>query len=258
MENYNEGGEGVAYHDADSANQAVSTARTADIDTVSNALTFALGWLVAGEWAHYVVNSTVLDTLTIYFRAACGGDGNGAFHLEIDGSPVSSSIIVQNTGSWTTYKTMTAKVSGLIPGSHVLNFVVDSSYFNIDWIQFGGESPTGLARPAALPATALRTYKVFSVTGRYLGSVNAREYADLRAAVMKNSRRPGCMWWSMFPNGKVLPEIRNKSVGLNFSLKLKRSGARASGFRFCSKRQIPRFSVCFQNLWKFTLKIRRI
>ncbi len=192
MENYNEGGEGVAYHDADSANQGgVYRKDGVDIDTASNASTFALGWLVAGEWTHYVVNSTVLDSLTIYFRAARGGEGNGAFHLEIDGSPVSSSIVVQNTGSWTTYKTMTAKVSGLIPGSHILSFVVDSSYFNIDWIQFGGESPTGLTRPAALPANAPRTYKVFSATGRYLGSVNAREYADLRAAVMKKFPQTG-------------------------------------------------------------------
>ena len=188
-ENYNIGGEGVSYHDTETGNSG-SLYRTddVDIDTVTVG-GYTLGWLVAGEWTEYTVNSTTAGTLAFHARVASGGDG-GAFHLELDGSPITASISVPNTGSYTTYQTIDGEVSGLIPSSHMLRIVIDSSYFNIDWIQFG-DSNVSIRSVQNFRTMEIREYQVFDLDGKYLGMVTASDYLDIRSALRKKFPQPG-------------------------------------------------------------------
>ena len=188
-ENYNIGGEGVSFHDTDTGNSGnVYRADDVDIDTVTVG-GYTLGWLVAGEWTEYTVNSTTAGTLAFHARVASGGDG-GAFHLELDGSPITASISVPNTGSYTTYQTIDGEVSGLIPSSHMLRIVIDSSYFNIDWIQFG-DSNVSIRSVQNFRTMEIREYQVFDLDGKYLGMVTASDYLDIRSALRKKFPQPG-------------------------------------------------------------------
>lgn len=189
-ENYNIGGEGVSFHDTDTGNSGnVYRADDVDIDTLTGGGGYALGWLVAGEWVEYTVNVTTTGTLAFHARVASGGDG-GAFHLELDGNAITSSISVPNTGSYTTYQTIDGEVSGLIPSSHKLRIVIDSSYFNIDWIQFG-DSDVSIRSVQNLKRMGILEYRVFDLDGKYLGSITASDYLDIRSALRKKFTQPG-------------------------------------------------------------------
>lgn len=185
MENYNIGGEGGSYHDTDTGNSGnLYREDDVDIDTAGTKDSYALGWIVEGEWTEYTVNITTLGTLAFTANVASGSD-NGAFHLELDGTAISSGITVPNTGSYSAYKTISGEVNNLIPGSHLLRFIADSSYFNIDWIQFGtGEE--SIPKAVKISKQTPRAYQVFDTNGKFLGSLKATEAADLRISLQKN------------------------------------------------------------------------
>lgn len=188
-ENYNIGGEGVSYHDTDTGNSGnVYRADDVDVDTLTEG-GYALGWLVAGEWVEYTVNVTTAGKLAFQARVACGGNG-GAFHLELDGTAITSSISVPNTGDYATYQTIDGEVSGLIPSSHILRMVIDTSYFNMDWIQFG-DSEISIRPVQNLKPMRILEYRVFDLEGKYLGSITASDYLDIRSALQKKFTQPG-------------------------------------------------------------------
>jgi hypothetical protein len=204
-ENYNIGGEGVSYHDTDTGNSGnVYRADDVDIDTLAGG-GYALGWLIAGEWVEYTVNITTAGTLAFHVRVACGGNG-GAFHLELDGTAITSSISVPNTGSYTTYQTIDGEVSGLIPSSHMLRIVIDTSYFNMDWIQFG-DSDVSIRPVQNLKPMGILEYKVFDLDGKYLGTVVASDYLDVRSALRKKFSQPGVYIVRYFAQGKAMQNL---------------------------------------------------
>jgi len=189
IENYNVGGEGSAYHDADAVNSG-SKYRTdgVDIDTVTEG-GYALGWTNAGEYLEYVVNLSTVGTLSFQARVA-SALATGAFHLELDGNAITSSIVVPNTGSYSTYQTITGEAQNLIPGSHMLRLVIDSSYFNFDWIQFNDAAVSLLGPVNAIP-TGMQSYQILDVMGKYLGTANAFNLQSLRATVHSIFPQPG-------------------------------------------------------------------
>jgi len=52
--------------------------------------------------------------------------GGGAFHIEIDGTDVTGSLTVPNTGSWTTWQTISQAGVALTAGTHVMRVVMDT------------------------------------------------------------------------------------------------------------------------------------
>src|SRR3954451_17399618 len=84
LENFDNGGEGVAFHDTDAANLGGANRTTAvDIQPIpgcANALAFAK----ASEWTEYAVTAgdNAYCTGSITYASLKGG---GKFHLEIDG-----------------------------------------------------------------------------------------------------------------------------------------------------------------------------
>jgi hypothetical protein len=150
---YDDGGEGVAYHDTDAADIGNdATYRTGGVDigwTNSEGGTAYVGWAHAGEWMDYTVNVSTAGTYNILSRVAAAAAG-GAFHIEIDGKNVTGSISVPNTGSWSTYTTLTSSGISLTAGTHVLRVVMDANdsvgftanfnYFEITPSSSGGSS----------------------------------------------------------------------------------------------------------------------
>jgi uncharacterized delta-60 repeat protein len=141
-ENYDVGGEGVAYHDTTAANQggAYRTSEGIDVEALPGGAGYAVDWAHGGEWMKYTVNVTTAGTYTFDARVANYGTG-GAFHVEVDGVNVTGTLAVPNTGSFTTFADVLKGGISLSAGQHVIRFVWDgeSQYGfsgNLDWFRF--------------------------------------------------------------------------------------------------------------------------
>ncbi|MEA2699616.1 MAG: hypothetical protein QOI66_3887, partial [Myxococcales bacterium] len=134
-ENFDNGGEGVAYHDTDAGNTGGAD-RTTDVDiqTASEGA-FNVGWIAVNEWLKYSVNVTAGRAYTLNARIASQA-GGGAFRVEVDGVDVTGSIAVQSTGSWTTWANVTKTGVNLPAGNHVLRVFFTGAGMNLNSLTF--------------------------------------------------------------------------------------------------------------------------
>src|SRR6185312_12654260 len=105
-ENFDKGGEGVAYHDNTAGNAGGQYRTTEDVD------------IVAGGTG-YIVNN--FET--------------GAFHVEVDGKDVTGRIAAPYTNDWTAYQWAGKTGVALTAGKHTLKVVVDQQYFNLNQVR---------------------------------------------------------------------------------------------------------------------------
>ena len=76
-ENFDNGGEGIAYHD-ESAGNSGGAYRVTDVDlqsTIDSGGGYNVGWAGAGEWLNYTVNVAAAGLYTLQFRVASPGRG---------------------------------------------------------------------------------------------------------------------------------------------------------------------------------------
>ena len=128
FEDYDNGGEGVAYHDIDAANLggAYRTTEGVDIQATTDAGGgFNVGYTKAGEWLEYTINVETAGTYNLNFRLASTGS-SGKFHAEVDGTNVTGSLTVPNTGGFQTWQTLTKSAVPLTAGQHVLRIAMDA------------------------------------------------------------------------------------------------------------------------------------
>ena len=132
-ENFNDGGEGVAYHDTTPKNEGNSPYRRTesgeegvDISTLAPAPGNRLSQIKAGEWLKYTVSLASAGAYNLTASVSCGDVACGSFHLEIDGQAVSDALQVPPTGGWNVMTNVSAKVN-LPAGLHVLKVVMDSN-----------------------------------------------------------------------------------------------------------------------------------
>ena len=140
-EHYDNGGEGVAYHDLSSGNSG-GALRSDNVDIEATTDTGGgqnIGWIQAGEWLEYTVNVTTAGVQTIQARVAATAAGK-TFHLELDGANISGTLTVPNTGAWQTWQTVTATTPSLTTGQKVLRIVMDAGDFNINKVTFSSST----------------------------------------------------------------------------------------------------------------------
>ena len=166
MENFDEGGSGVAYSDTTSANLGGKARTSTSVDIGAATDTgggFYLGWIAPGEWLNYTVNVTSGGTYDIEFRVASNGAG-GTFHLELNGANLTGPISIPNSGGWQAWTTVRKTGVSLTAGSKVLTFVADSlgpsgAVGNVNYIRVvepstGSSGPQAFGgTPAAIPGT---------------------------------------------------------------------------------------------------------
>lgn len=173
-ENFDDGGEGVSYHDNSIGNNG-GVYRDTDVDIAQAADAgggYTVGWAGAGEWLAYSVTVSTSAAYDLDFRVASAGSG-GRFHLEVDGVDITGPIVVPDTGDWQTWTTIRKPGVSLTSGEHVLRLVMDEdgatgAVGNFNWFAVqpadaspppppppppsGGSTPYGGA-PVALPGT---------------------------------------------------------------------------------------------------------
>ena len=149
VENFDEGGEGVAYHDVDAAQQggAYRTNTGVDVETADDTGGgHNVGYTRAGEWLEYTVNVAATGTYDFEIRVASGNPG-GTFHLEFNGVDKTGAIALPNTGGWGNWQTVTATGVQLTAGTHVMRLAIDTSNLagqdvgRINWIRASLATP---------------------------------------------------------------------------------------------------------------------
>ncbi len=133
-ENYDLGGQNVAFNDVTNANEGGSyRSDLVDIEPCSEG-GYNVGWIKSGEWLEYTVNVAESKTYILESRVAAISTGR-RFHVEIDGQDVSGPINVPNTNGWQNWQTVTSNVF-LNRGQQVLRIVMDSNDFNLNRLEF--------------------------------------------------------------------------------------------------------------------------
>jgi len=141
MEDYDVGGEGIAYHDSDAASSG-GQYRTDGVDIEScgdSGGGFDVGWTSAGEWLRYTVDVATAGTRTVSFRVAsvsAVGTTAGRFHMQTaSGTNLTGTINVPGTGGWQAYATITANIT-LPAGQQVLELFEETGGYNLSSMTF--------------------------------------------------------------------------------------------------------------------------
>jgi hypothetical protein len=145
LEDFDEGGEGVAYHDVDTENQEKKEPayRKTGVDLEWREAAsgkFNLGWTQPGEWLIYTVDVKKAGTYRIDMLVACKGAG-GTFRLEFNGLDRTGPITVPDTGGWEHLKPFSHAGVKLAAGRQVMKVVmisggVSGSIGDIDYFKF--------------------------------------------------------------------------------------------------------------------------
>src|SRR5437660_9917158 len=137
-EDFDLGGEGVAYHDNVPGNAGGQYRPNEDVDIFVSSDTAGSVYVVnnieTGEWLNYTVNVQNTTNYDIELRVS-SQFSTSAFHVEIDGQNVTGSVVVPNTGNWNTFQWVGKKGIALTAGQHVLKVFADQQYFNLNSVR---------------------------------------------------------------------------------------------------------------------------
>lgn len=143
-EDYDNGGEGLTYHDNDTQDQGNTNYRTPaqgpDIVTAPGG--HALGYTAQGEWAEYTVDITQAGTYAYQLTASAGVEGAAvqlSLHDPATGTAtnITDNIAIPQTGqgNWNTYATLHGRTTQALPeGKYQLRLNITGSNGNIDKI----------------------------------------------------------------------------------------------------------------------------
>jgi uncharacterized protein involved in high-affinity Fe2+ transport len=159
-ENYDTGGQGVAY----SVGTVYGTANSYRSDGVDLEATTDtgggddVGWTSAGQWFNYTVNVATAGTYSVGLRLAAPTAVTDALHIDNSaGTNLSGNVTAPTTGGYQDWTTVTVSVT-LPAGTQTLKIDQDNAGWNINYLTFttvgtgGGEGPYG-GTPAAVPGT---------------------------------------------------------------------------------------------------------
>lgn len=144
-EDFDEGGEGVAYHDQEpeqlEKHQPPYRETGVDLEWREDASgKFNLGWTRPGEWLIYTVDVKESGSYRIEMRVACDKRG-GQFRLEFNGVDKTGAIEVPDTGGWKIMKPFSKSGVKLEAGRFAMKLVLDKggekgSIGDIDYFRF--------------------------------------------------------------------------------------------------------------------------
>ncbi|MBP5457474.1 MAG: carbohydrate-binding protein [Paludibacteraceae bacterium] len=133
-EEYDFGGQGVAYSDEDSENRGEAF-RNDGVDIYAAATGYSIGYNQEGEWVNYTVDVKETSKYTVSISAATD-NASASFQLLIDGKAVTGDISAPNTGGFKDYRNVIARTKEISAGQHTLQLKVTGSWFDIDYMTF--------------------------------------------------------------------------------------------------------------------------
>ena len=150
-EDFDTGGQGVAYSDADAANQGGQYRLNEGVDieiTSDSGGGYNVGWIDDGEWLEYTIFVKEPGFYTLDLRVAGPNDGC-TVQVFCGGRDKTGQWSVPNTGGWQSWTTISRSVF-LEYGRQKMRLEMPAGWFNLNWIQL---------TPAAAGTIANGTYK---------------------------------------------------------------------------------------------------
>lgn len=153
FENFNCGGEGIAYHDMDALNQGGEYRPDEGVD-LGIAInpgwgnSYFVGWTEVGEWLKFDIEVTYPHTY--YFLGFVSSLSDAAsFHLEIDDVDVTGPVTIPYTGDVQNWIIINLLPAGyfLTEGFHTLTLVIESGGGNYDFLRTYPATPTPTPSP---------------------------------------------------------------------------------------------------------------
>lgn len=141
-EDYDNGGEGIAYRDVDKNNIGLAYRPDEGVDLQGIGGGYAVYWIVAGEWIEYTIKVAEEGKYDITpYAASVPGFGN--LTLLIDNVDVSGVRDVKGTGGWENWQPIEVKNVFMTEGTHIMrlefNTKADSEkknwLFSLNYIQ---------------------------------------------------------------------------------------------------------------------------
>lgn len=158
-ENFDNGGEGIAYHDNDAKNVGLAYRPNEGVDLEpSNDQGFDVYWMTAGEWLEYTIqvpNDGNYDVIP----SVASVPGFGNFHILINNVDVSGKKLVANTGGWQSWKPITIANVPLKSGKQILRIEIDSDtdkknwLFSLNSIEIKKSTSVGITKDNTLPTS---------------------------------------------------------------------------------------------------------
>lgn len=112
------GGESVAYHDFDVANQGGVLRPDEGIDLEQKDGSYTLGWTRTGEWMEYTVD--VAETGLYDLKIRAGGEQNGRIRILQNEVEVLETTTIAGSGSWDSFKNVFIDSVSLVQGVSIL------------------------------------------------------------------------------------------------------------------------------------------
>ena len=185
-ENFDKGGEGIAYHDSDAEDHGGTNYRSgadAGVDIVTGNGGYALGWTAGGEWIEYSVNVTKAGKYTYEAIISNGTADKGGFSISLVGNDgkltkLADVSVPSTENNWDKYQPVKGDLlQSLEAGSQIFRITITTGNCNIDRIKFDlkEEEPEPEPEPAYKVGddiTALATAEWEGKTDNYGGLAN--------------------------------------------------------------------------------------
>jgi hypothetical protein len=171
-EDFDKGGEAVAYHDSNVGNTGgvYRTNEDVDLGTIpsSQGGGYCVGWTNTGEWMEYKVHVLAAGNYNLRIRYSSGTAGAqiGASFPDEGITLFSNLDLAQTTGGYDGYTVRTKYTIPLAAGYHTLRISIDQKGFNLDNVEFvepaGGiaVAPNGVGTVNSLELDTNSTNKV--------------------------------------------------------------------------------------------------
>jgi hypothetical protein len=132
-EDFDEGGERVAYHDITAHDNGAQPPgpryrlESVEVDACRDkGGGFSVGGTRVGEWLAYTVEVKEAGTYDLNLRLS-SFPGGGKLHVEFGGTDVTGPVVVPKTGSWNIWTTVNIKGVRLGAGRQVMRVVFDAA-----------------------------------------------------------------------------------------------------------------------------------
>ena len=141
VEEFDIGGEGLAYHDNEPANIPGGFRQDEGVDIGALGDGFILEYVAAGEWIEYTVEVAQTGIYSVEAEVA-SEVANGAFSITFDKNNATTNFSSPNTGNWYIFQQITANAEiELEEGEQQMRLnITNNNPFNIDRLTFNLET----------------------------------------------------------------------------------------------------------------------
>ena len=187
-EDFDQGGEGLTYHDTDSQKEGDGASYRSDgagVDIVKGNGGYAIGYTAVGEWLEYTIDVTKAGEYTYEAYVSSGVTGSGfSLGLRKENGSLESlcRVSVPKTGdnNWDTYKVVSGKLSKpLQAGRQTLHLQITGASCNIDKIVLTCTQEDGIRE---VSASAGKTDSRHNLAGQKVD-------AGYKGIVIRNGRK---------------------------------------------------------------------